>query len=52
MGRSVWLCTPIWLSVLNKWQSGKPEDFFWMDPELPRWKKLLKLDLCEEKYEI
>ena len=36
----------------GQWQSGKPEDFFWMDPELPRWKKLLKLDLCEEKYEI
>jgi len=26
------------------WVSGKPEDFFWLDPELPRWKQLLGLE--------
>ncbi len=36
----------------GKWQSGKPEDFFWMDSDLPRWKKLLELDPCEENHEI
>ena len=28
----------------GKWKSGKPEDFFWMDSDLTRWKKLLELD--------
>ena len=36
----------------GKWQNGKPGDFFWMDSDLPRWKKLLELDPCEENHEI
>ena len=29
------------------WQNGEPEDFFWLDSDLPRWRKLLELDSCK-----
>jgi surface carbohydrate biosynthesis protein (TIGR04326 family) len=29
------------------WVPGKPEDFFWLDPDLPRWKRLLALEPAE-----
>ena len=32
--------------------SGDQQEFFTLDPELPRWKKLLKLDSCNESHEI
>ena len=33
-------------------QSGKSEDFFWLDSNLPRWKKLLKLDPIKEDHDV
>ena len=26
----------------DEYNKGKPEDFFWLDPELPKWKALLE----------
>ena len=31
---------------------GDQQEFFTLDPELLRWKKLLKLDSCNESHEI
>ena len=39
---AVELCEALEQIESGELKTGKPEDFFWLDPELPKWKSLLE----------